>query len=125
VGRDEVMAWVAGYERAWRDQDADAVGGLFTDDVRYLRSPYAEPLDGIAAVRGFWPDPTPFTMTARPVAVEDRDAVVRVLVRYGGDEPGEYTDLWLLRFAADGRVAHFEEWAYWPGRAWSAQGDPA
>jgi hypothetical protein len=27
-----------------------------------------------------------------------------------------------LRFAPDGRVADFEEWAYWPGKAYSATG---
>lgn len=124
MDRTAVMAWVAAYERAWHDDDAGAVGSLFTDGVRYLRSPYERPLDGVQAVRDFWPDPTPFTMEARPVAVEGRDAVVRVLVRYGGDEPQEYTDLWLLRFADDGRVQHFEEWAYWPGRAFTAATDP-
>ena len=28
------------------------------------------------------------------------------------------------RFAADGRVQHFEEWPYWPGRAYTASADP-
>jgi hypothetical protein len=45
---------------------------------------------------------------------------VRALVRYTGDEPQEYTDLWVLQFAPDGRVEHFEEWPYWPGRGYSA-----
>jgi hypothetical protein len=26
----------------------------------------------------------------------------------------------VLRFAADGRVEDFEEWAYWPGKPYSA-----
>jgi ketosteroid isomerase-like protein len=120
MDRAGVRDWVAAYERAWREDDAGALDGLFTDDVRYLRSPYEPPLEGLDAVRGFWPDPTPFTLDARVVAVEGADAVVRAEVRYGGDEPQEYRDLWVLRFAADGRVEHFEEWAYWPGRPFSA-----
>lgn len=28
VDRDDVMRWVAGYERAWRDGDEEGVGGL-------------------------------------------------------------------------------------------------
>ena len=36
----------------------------------------------------------------------------------------EYRDLWILRFAADGRVADFEEWAYWPGKPSSALDEP-
>lgn len=120
MDRAGVRDWVAAYERAWREDDTGSLDALFTDDVRYLRSPYEPPLEGLAAVRGFWSDPTPFTLDARVVAVEGADAVVRAEVRYGGDEPQEYRDLWVLRFAADGRVEQFEEWAYWPGRPFSA-----
>ena len=120
MDRADVRGWVDAYERAWREDDPGALDALFTDDVRYLRSPYEPPLEGLAAVRGFWSDPTPFTLDAELVAVDGADAVVRAAVRYGGDEPQEYRDLWVLRFAGDGRVEHFEEWAYWPGRPFSA-----
>lgn len=120
MDRADVRGWVDAYERAWREDDPGALDALFTDDVRYLRSPYEPPLEGLAAVRGFWSDPTPFTLDAEVVAVDGADAVVRAEVRYGGDEPQEYRDLWVLRFAGDGRVEHFEEWAYWPGRPFSA-----
>ncbi|WP_273652677.1 nuclear transport factor 2 family protein [Cellulomonas fimi] len=111
----DVMTWVDGYERAWRGNDVAGLGQLFTDDVRYLRSAYDDGLTGIDAVREFWPDDSAFTMHAAPVAVQGDTAVVRVDVQYGGDEPHEYRDLWILRFAGDGRVRHFEEWAHWPG----------
>ena len=120
MDRADVRGWVDAYERAWREDDPGALDALFTDDVRYLRSPYEPPLEGLDAVRGFWSDPTPFTLDAEVVAVDGADAVVRAEVRYGGDEPQEYRDLWVLRFADDGRVEHFEEWAYWPGRPFSA-----
>jgi len=120
MDRADVRGWVDAYERAWREDDPGALDALFTDDVRYLRSPYEPPLEGLAAVRRFWSDPTPFTLDAEVVAVDGADAVVRAEVRYGGDEPQEYRDLWVLRFAGDGRVEHFEEWAYWPGRPFSA-----
>ena len=32
----------------------------------------------------------------------------------------DYRDIWILRFAHDGRVEHFEEWAFWPDRPWTA-----
>jgi hypothetical protein len=41
-------------------------------------------------------------------------------VRYGDPVHQEYRDLWVLRFADDGRVSDFEEWAYWPGKSYSA-----
>lgn len=82
----------------------------------------SRPRSGHAAIRAFWLDDEDetFTVRAEPVAVEGRDAVVRLEVRYGDPVHQEYRDLWVLRFAADGRVEDFEEWAYWPGKPYSA-----
>ena len=102
----------------------DAVESLFTEQARYRPSPYEPDLVGHDAIKRFWPedeDGTHFTMTAEPVAVEGRDAVVRVKVNYLGAKPQEYRDLWVLRFADDGRVEDYEEWAYWPDKPYSAQ----
>ncbi|WP_029287559.1 nuclear transport factor 2 family protein [Cellulomonas sp. HZM] len=118
----DAMTWVAGYEQAWRSQDTARLDELFTPDARYLRSPYDAGLHGIEAIAAFWDDDTTFAMDAELVIADDRTAVVRVEVRYTGAEPQEYRDLWVLRFADDGRVRHFEEWAYWPGLHWSVQG---
>ena len=126
MGRDEVMAWVDRYEGAWRDGDAEAVAELFTEDAEYRRSPYESPLRGHDAIRQFWSDDDDdgevFTMQAGPVAVDGRSAVVRVEVHYGEPERQEYRDLWVLRFADDGRVEDFEEWAYWPDKPYVASG---
>jgi len=122
MDRDGVMSWVAGYERAWRTGDLDAVADLFTEDARYRRSPYEESEIGHAAIRAFWREDADetFTVAAGPIAVEGRDAVVRLEVRYGDPVRQEYRDLWVLRFADDGRVEDFEEWAYWPGKPYTA-----
>jgi SnoaL-like domain len=126
TSRDDVMRWVAGYERAWRAGDVGALAGLFTQDARYRRSPYERAEIGPAAIGAFWraDEGETFTVEAEPVAVEGRDAVVRLQVRYGDPVYEEYRDLWVLRFAADGRVEDFEEWAYWPGRPYSSDTDP-
>ncbi len=88
---------------------------------RYRPSPYEESLVGHDAIREFWSeDAEPFAMSAVPVAVEGDDAVVRVFVQYGIPVRQEYRDLWVLHFAPDGRVDDYEEWAYWPGRSYSA-----
>jgi ketosteroid isomerase-like protein len=126
---DEVMRWVAGYERAWQDGDLDALDELFTPDAVYRRSPYEPPDVGLDAIKAFWldDDDDVFTMEAGPVAVEGRDAVVRVEVHYGDPVHQEYRDLWVLRFDDDdgGRVAEFEEWPFWPGKPYSATATPA
>jgi hypothetical protein len=122
MDRDEVMYWVDGYERAWRESDLSAIATLFTEDAHYRASPYEESEVGQDAIRAFWVDDEDevFTMAARPIAVEGRNAVVRVDVAYGDPVGQEYRDLWVLRFASDGRVEDFEEWAYWPGKTYSA-----
>jgi hypothetical protein len=48
--------------------------------------------------------------------------VARVEVEYAGGT--EYRDLWIVRFAADGRCREFEEWPFWPGQPISARGGP-
>ena len=103
-------------------RDLDSVEALFTEDAQYRRSPYEPAEVGHAGIRAFWlddEDSEGFTLSAEPVAVEGRSAVVRLLVRYGNPVRQEYTDLWVLRFAPDGRVADFEEWAYWPGKPYT------
>src|SRR5688572_6266272 len=99
------MAWVAEYERAWRHSDAHAVEQLFTEDAAYRFSPYEPSQVGHAAIRGFWrqDEGRPFSMRAEPVAVEGSSAVVRVVVQYEPPKAQEYRDLWVLRFAEDGR----------------------
>lgn len=125
MDRAEVMRWVAEYERAWRDDDVPAVARLFTTDARFLTSPYSAPLVGHEAIQGVWLEDQGrrFTFAAEPVAVEGDAAVVRVEVRYLDPHEQEYRDLWVLEFAGDGRVAHYEEWAYWPGKPYSGPQD--
>ncbi len=119
------MQWVAEYERAWRAGDSSAVARLFTEDVSYRRSPYAEPDVGHEGIRSFWREDEgrTFSVQAEPVAVEGYDAVVRLTVHYREPVDQEYRDLWVLRFASDGRVEEFEEWAYWPDKSYVAPAD--
>ena len=122
ISRDDVTRWVAEYERAWRGEDANAVGALFAEDAAYRASPYEPSEVGHEAIKAFWLDDAgrTFSMVADVVAVDGDVAVVRVDVTYESPRVQEYRDLWILRFAADGRVAEFEEWAYFPGRPYSA-----
>lgn len=125
MDHQSVMAWVRAYEDSWRSGDLEAVPRLFTEDIRYRRSPYEPDEVGHDGVRAFWQEDAghSFTVEARPVAVDGRAAVVRLMVRYTAPEEQEYCDLWLLRFAVDGRVEDFEEWPYWPGRGYTVSGD--
>ncbi|MGI8306275.1 hypothetical protein [Saccharopolyspora hattusasensis] len=33
----------------------------------------------------------------------------------------EYRDLWIVRFAPDGKCLAFEEWPFWPGKDYRAE----
>jgi SnoaL-like domain len=119
--RADVEAWLAGYERAWRSAGTSSLGELFTGDATYQQSPYQAPLAGLNAIAAMWEEEREgpeerFTMTSSVVAVDERVAVVRVEVRYESASPSEYRDLWVIRFAPDGRCATFEEWPFWPGQ---------
>ena len=122
MDRNQVMRWVEGYVDAWRREDAEGVERLFTVDAHYRTSPYEEAKVGHEAIKAFWLDDAGEVFTAVPelFAVEGQQAVVRIDVRYGEPVQQEYRDLWLLQFADDGRVCDFEEWAYWPGKPYSA-----
>ena len=119
VDRDTTDAWMAGYERAWRTAGTESLGDLFAADATYRMSPYEEPAQGLAAIERLWeeeregPD-EPFVVSHEVVAIDGEMVVVRVDVTYDRDHQPEYRDLWILRFAPDGRCREFEEWAYWP-----------
>jgi ketosteroid isomerase-like protein len=119
MGRDGAADWVATYERAWRSAGTGALAGLFTPDATYQQGPYDEPVSGLPAIARMWEaeraGPTEvFRMTSEVVAVDGDTAVVRVEVGYGDPVQQEFRDLWVIRFAADGRCAAFEEWPFAP-----------
>jgi hypothetical protein len=127
VNREQVADWVAAYERAWRAPGTGALAGIFTPDATYRQGPYDEPVTGLPAIAGLWeaerdgPDEA-FRMTSEVIAADGSAAVARVEVSYGNPVRQEYRDLWVLRFADDGRCASFEEWPFWPEQSDDAPG---
>jgi SnoaL-like domain len=130
IDRESVGRWLAGYEAAWRAPGTDGLAALFTSDAIYSQSPYDEPVTGLDAIKRMWeeeregPDEV-FTMTTDIVAVDNPAAVVRVEVHYGDPPVQEYRDLWVIRFADEGRCAWFEEWPHWPGHSYTTDDDLA
>jgi ketosteroid isomerase-like protein len=130
VDRGEVSAWLAAYERAWRAPGTGGLARLFTEDAGYRQDPYAGPLTGLPAIAAMWeaeregPDEV-FQMASEVIAAEGDTAVARVGVWYGDPVRQEYRDLWVMRFAGDGRCTWFEEWPFWPEQPRQAtQPDP-
>jgi ketosteroid isomerase-like protein len=117
--REQAEAWIAAYERAWRAPGTEALGELFTPDATYLQGPYDEPVIGLPAIGRMWeaeregPDEA-FRMTSDVIAVDGATAVARLEVHYGDPVWQQWRDLWVIRFADDGRCAAFEEWPVSP-----------
>ena len=122
MDRQRAADWIAAYERAWRTPGTEPLGALFTTDATYLQGPYREPVAGLPAIARMWEaerdGPTEvFRMTSEIVAVDGDTAVARIEVWYGDPVTDEYRDLWIMRFAADGRCRAFEEWPFAPLRS--------
>ena len=118
MDRAAVESWAAGYERVWRSEGTAGLVEIFTEDVAYAMSPWRDPVVGLAALAVLWEAERVsadevFTMTSEVVAVEGDTAVVRAEVAYAASGT-TWRDLWLLRFADDGRCRSFEEWPFAP-----------
>lgn len=119
IDRAGVATWIEAYERAWRMPGTEPLADLFDEDASYRMSPYEDPARGLREIGELWerertgPDEE-FELSAEIVAVEGDTSVARVEVDYANGD--EYRDLWIVRFAADGRCVEFEEWPFWPGK---------
>jgi len=119
VDRETVAGWVEAYEQAWRTPGTGQLGELFSPEVSYVPSPWSPSVSGIEELTRFWeterdgPD-EPFVLSQEVVAVDGSTAVVRVSVDYLGPDTDRWRDLWVLRFAEDGRCTVFEEWPFAP-----------
>jgi ketosteroid isomerase-like protein len=125
VEHRSVTDWIARYEKAWRAPGTDALPRLFTETVTYVASPWAEPIEGLPALRRFWdasrtPDER-FELRSEIVAIDGDLAIVRVAVDY--DDGQRWRDLWLLVFHGDGRCQRFEEWPFAAEQADGHEGD--
>jgi ketosteroid isomerase-like protein len=116
---DRLLTWADEYVRVWRAGGTEGLEDLFADDAVYLTEPYAQPVVGLAAIERFWreqsDDGEVWTADYEVVAASGDTGVLRAVVRYGEPLRQEYTDLWVVTLASDGRAVRFEEWPFWPG----------
>lgn len=128
IDRASAAGWIETYEQAWQAAGTGTLATLFTVDATYRMSPYEEPATGLEQIEALWereragPEEQ-FEMSSELVAVEGDTAVARIEVAYATG--AEYRDLWIARFAADGRCREFEEWPYWPGQPLAPPAPPS
>jgi hypothetical protein len=116
---DDVQHWLDRYIAAWRASERGPIEDLFTDDAVYRSYPYgpddAHP-HGRDAIVDAWlkdaDDPHLWEAQYAPYAVDGDRAVATGTSRYVGSatKPERtYHNVFLLRFADDGRCSGFTE----------------
>ena len=121
-----VAGWLDAYVDAWKSYDPEAIGALFSDDVKYRFHPYDDPVEGREAVVESWlgegdhegapgrDQEGTYDASYRPIAVEGDVAVATGSSTYtkgpGGPIDAIYDNCFVMRFDADGRCREFTEW---------------
>ena len=107
-----VTAWMNDYLRAWDSSAPDDIRALFTDDAEYRTAPFDAPRAGIDAIIAGWVDdqdqPGDHEFTWNLLGIDGDLAFVEGDTIYSEDR--RYANLWVIRFADDGRATSFTEW---------------
>jgi ketosteroid isomerase-like protein len=123
--RKTVGAWLAGYLQAWSSNRPADIEALFTPDAIYRPTPHSEGWRGRDAIVAGWLDrkDEPGTWSAEHMilAVDGDVAVVQGRTVYT-NPPLDYSNLWVLRLASDGRCREYVEW--WVDRNAPDPGEP-
>ena len=121
---DELLAWVAAHDEAWRSNDPEMIGGLFTEDAIYRLGPwegpwrgYTGPILGREAIVNVWtstfdPDER-FEADADVIAIDGRRGVVQRTISYesvAGHPAARYGCLWVVDLDAAGECREYQEW---------------
>ncbi len=111
--RADVERWVQRYVAAWTSNDPEDIRSLFTEDATYYTAPYREPWRGHQAIVEGWLDRRDefdtWSFRSEVLGTDADLAFVRGWTVYD-DEEYPTSNLWVLRFGDDRRVAEFIEW---------------
>jgi len=117
VGGSRTESWLAGYVRAWRTDNRDDIAVLFTEDAQYHTGPFDAPWQGREAIIKNWIKRGDSKLNWEfnyEIWIDSADlAVVVATTRYFDNEQGpntEYGNVWIIRFARNGRAKEFREW---------------
>ncbi len=110
--------WLNRYADAWTHGDPDAVTELFAPGARYHETPFAEPLEGVEAIRAYWAQAVRHSrrdvaFAASPLAFDEGTGIARWHGQFTA-VPTEHTvmldGILIVELDANGRCAEFREW---------------
>jgi hypothetical protein len=115
----DLQDWLDRYIAAWRANERGPIEALFTEDAIYRYTPYGgedHTLRGHDAIVEGWlaegDDPDAWEARYEPYATEADRAVATGWSRYDASDQGPertFHNVFLLRFAADGRCTELTE----------------
>ena len=117
--RAMVQRWLDAYVAAWRSYDEAAIADLWTEDAAWIY-PFRVRAAGRAAITAEWMAEKPlfdgrgYDAEYEPIAIDGPFAVTHGRTLFfdlmTGATQAEYDNVWVLRFAPDGRCSEFHEW---------------
>ncbi len=110
--RDAIAGWVLRYVQAWSNNDAEAIGSLFSDDARYYRAPQLDPIAGREAIVAWWleaqDEPGSWSYRFEILGVDGSIGFVQGRTEYRDED--DYLNLWVIRLNEAGECTEFTEW---------------
>ena len=122
IDSEMVQRWLDSYSHAWETYDPADISALFTDDAEYRWHPWDEGDDvthGRQRIVAVWlqnrDTPGTYRGMYHPILVKEDVAIAVGTSFYYTDDmqttvDRAYHNLWVLRFADDGRCRSFTEW---------------
>lgn len=111
---DRFGEWMKGYLKAWHSNDPADITPLFTEDARYLPTPFSPPWVGPEKIAREWIDrkdePGGWEFDYDVIARDGDVTIVKGTTRYTKPEKIDYANLWAVTLDADGRCSEFTEW---------------
>jgi ketosteroid isomerase-like protein len=112
--REQAVAWLESYRRAWEDADTPAVLGLFTSDATYRSHPLRPAHTGQDGITAYWTQATAdqqdvLVRFGDPIVDGDRVAAEWWTRMHAGGSPVTLVGCLLLRFAEGGRCQALRE----------------
>jgi hypothetical protein len=105
--------WMDGFVLAWSSNDADHIRALFTEDAVYDPQTESGEWDGIEQIVETWQaiddQEENWDFQWQPLVETEDLAVVTGRTQYF-DPAGAFRNLFVIRFADDGRCYDFTEW---------------
>jgi ketosteroid isomerase-like protein len=135
--RELVQRWLDAYVRAWKSYDETEIADLWTEDAVWLY-PFEARARGRTGITAAWLaekhlfEPGTYDAAYEPIAVDGSLVVTHGRTLFFDPDTGvtraEFDNVWVLRFAPDGRCTEFHEWyagrpEHDPTRAMPDRGD--